>query len=308
MNLQTMKRAIILIAMLFTWVNANDNILVYKIQNQNHKISAQTVADGLKNSGYTVAKNQDMNGPYKKQFGNTVFESYNLMSVYHPDFAKKLVVKYDKAGIFVPFSIAVYQRQNDDNLYVALLSASAQEKILDIKDVLFNELEALNKKTMKKIFPTAQESFLNYEATNTKSELYTKYSFDVDDEDANSGYDDMMMMMEGNMKTNGFVVANYLDFNAELKNNGMNDYMFYHSYSLCKLKIIYELSKATPEAGAFAPCTMVIYHKKGSNKTEIVSLNINSLISMLSLKDKELLKMLDDTQADMTTIIQDSTE
>ena len=78
--------------------------------------------------------------------------------------------------------------------------------------------------------------------------------------------------------------------------------------SLCKLKIIYELSKKSPEAGAFAPCTMIIYHKKGSNTTEIVSLNINSLISILALKDKDLLKMLNNTQKDMVGIIKDSSE
>jgi exonuclease III len=53
---------------------------------------------------------------------------------------------------------------------------------------------------------------------------------------------------------------------------------------------------------------MIIYHKKGSNKTEIVSLNINSLISMLALKDKELLKMLESTQKDMVGIIEDAVE
>ncbi len=308
MNLKRVQKLLILVAVLFVSLEADENILVYKIENKNHTISAQTVANGLEKNGYAVAKNQDMNAPYQKQFGNTLFESYNLMSVYHPDFAKKLVSNHDKSGMFVPFSIAVYQYKNDANLHLALLSGVGQEKILGFKEKLFEQLETLNKTTLQKILPNIQQESLSDATTDTKNKLYTTYTLDVDDEDADENYNQMMMVMEGNMEMGGFVVANYLNFNQKLQENDINDYIFYHSYSLCKLKIIYELSKKTPQAGAFAPCTMVIYHKKGSNKTNIVSLNINSLISMLSLKDVDLLKMLDDTQADMTTIINDSIE
>jgi len=306
MSLKIMKRAIILVALLLTWANANDDILLYKIENKSHTVTATTVSDGLEINGYVIAKNQDMNSPYQRQFGKTVFATYNLMSVYHSDFANKMALKYDNAGIFVPFSVVVYQRLNDDYLYVAFLSAKAEEKILNKQDKLFTQLETLNKNTIKKILPKAKEVSLDYKPTKANGKLYTKYSFDVDDEDAQDTYDDMMMQMSGNMNMSGFVAANHLDFNEELKNDGVNDYIFYHSYSLCKLKIIYELSKKSPEAGAFAPCTMIIYHKKGSNKTQIVSLNIHSLISMLALKDKDLIKMLTSTQAEMQSIIEDS--
>jgi len=308
MNFKMIIKVVALIATLSSFATANSNILVYKIANKSHKITAKTVANGLMKNGYTIAKNQDMNGPYIKQFGKSTFYSYNLMSVYQAKFAQKMVLKDAKAGIFVPFSVAVYQKKKEDNIYIALLSASAQQRVLKLHDNLFKKLETLNKTTIKKIFPQASLIDLGYKSVKNSKNFYTKYSLDVEDEDANDEYDDMMMMMEGNMKTGGFVVANYINYNEELQAEDINDYIFYHSYSLCKLKIIYELSKKTPEAGAFAPCTMIIYHKKGSNKTEIVSLNINSLISMLALKDKSLLKMLNSTQKDMVSIIQDSTE
>ena len=308
MSIKIVGRALALLVVMLSFAQANSNILVYKIANKDHIITAKTVAAGLIKNGYTVSKNQDMNGPYEKQFGKTTFHSYNLMSVYQPEIAEKMVLKYDEAGIFVPFSVAVYQKNTDAYIYVAFLSASAQKRILNLKDKLFDDLEKLNKQTMQKIFPAAQEIPLAYEAVKTTKSFYTKYTLEVEDEDALDEYDDVMMMMQGNMKTGGFVVANYIDYNEKLKENDINDYIFYHSYSLCKLKIIYELSKKTPEAGAFAPCTMNIYHKKGSNKTEIVSLNINSLISILALKDKDLLNMLDKTQEQMVGIIEDSIE
>jgi len=308
MSLKVISRALALLVVMFSFAQANSSILVYKIANKEHKISAQTVADDLEMNDYVVAKNQDMNGPYIKQFGNSTFHSYNLMSVFEPEFAQKMVKKDAKAGIFVPFSIAVYQRKGEDSLYVAFLSAAAQKRVVRMQDSFFDDLETLNKKTMKKMFPSATLVNLGYESTKTDKEFYTKYTIESDDEDANEEYDDMVMVMQGSMKMGGFVVANFIDYNTRLKEAGNNDYTFYYSYSLCKLKIIYELSKKHPEAGAFAPCTMVIYHKKGSNTTEIVSLNINSLISMLALKEKSLLDMLESTQGDMVSIIGDSVE
>lgn len=287
---------------------ANDDILLYKVENKDLTITAQTIADGLTANGYMVAKNQDMNGPYKKQFGTTTFQSYNLMSVYHHDTSVELLPKYAESGIFTPFSIATYQSEGDDYLYLALLSAKAQENIIKVQDPLFAKLETINKKTISSILPTAVETKLDYANLKTDEPLYTKYSFDVDDADAMEAMDDLMMMMESGMKPTGFVVANYIDFNAVLKEEKKEDYMFYHAYSLCKLKIIYELSKTKPEAGAFAPCTMVIYHKKGSNKTEIVTLSIPNLTSTLAIKDEALLKILKQAQSTMAEIIEESAE
>jgi uncharacterized protein (DUF302 family) len=302
------SKIIILGAILMSYLNASSDILIYKIANKDHTINAKTVAQGLMKHGYTIAKNQDMNGTYNKQFGTSTFYSYNLMSVYQPSLAKKMVLENETAGIFVPFSVAVYQKNADKNIYVALLSAKAEQNILQTKSNVFSDLQKLNKKTMMSIFPQAKEVALSYDMIQAAGSMYTRYTIESDDEDANDEYEDMMMMMQGSMKTAGFVVANYIDYNAELQADGIEDYTFFHSFSLCKLKIIYELSKKSPEAGAFAPCTMVIYHKKGTNKTEIVSLNINALISMLALKDKEIVTMLENTQKDMVGIIQDAVE
>jgi len=305
-----MKKMILIYLLLFIHGTAfaNDDILLYKVENKDLTISAQTLADGLTANGYMVAKNQDMNGPYQKQFGTTTFQSYNLMSVYHHDTSVQLVPKYAESGIFTPFSIAVYQRQGEDFLYIALLTSKAQENIIKKQDPLFQKLEALNKKTIASILPSAVETPLGYANLKTDEPLYTKYSFDVDDADALEAMDDLMMMMESGMKPTGFVVANYIDFNAVLKEEKKEDYMFYHAYSLCKLKIIYELSKTKPEAGAFAPCTMVIYHKKGSNKTEIVTLSIANLTSTLAIKDEALLTILKQAQSTMAEIIEEAAE
>lgn len=305
-----MRSIILVFILIFSWsaVTANEDILLYKIENKENTVSAETIAAGLAKQGYTIAKDQDMNGPYKKQFQQTSFKSYDLMSVYYPEIAQSLVMKYAESGIFAPFSLAVYQREGEDYLYIALLTALAQAKILDVQDPLFQKLEVLNRKAIQTILPSAEEMTLEYAPVKTDERLYTKYSFEIDDEDALEAREEMIMLMTEGMKPSGFVVANYLDLNAELQENGKDDYLFYDAYSLCKLKVIYELSKTKPEAGAFAPCTMVIYHKKGSNTTEIASLNIYNLTSTLAIKDDALLQVLEKAQTDMAAVIEEATE
>ncbi|MDQ7047529.1 MAG: DUF302 domain-containing protein [Sulfurovum sp.] len=305
-----MKKIIVLLSILLSYATAatNEDIILYKVANKDYAITAQTLADGLTMNGYVVAKNQDMNGPYQKQFQATTFNSYNLMSVYHHETSIALVPKYSKSGIFTPFSIATYQRKGEDDFYIAFLSSKAQENIIKEKDALFAKLEKLTRETIVKVLPAAVESPLSYTNISTDKQLYTMYSFDVDDADAMEARDDMMMMMESEMKPTGFIVANYIDFNKVLLEEKKEEYMFYDAYSLCKLKIIYELSKEKPEAGAFAPCTMVIYHKKGSNKTEIVTLSIANLTSSLAIKDKKILEILTKAQATMKSIIEESAE
>lgn len=305
-----MKKIIFMFVLIVTCgaAFANEDILLYKVENKDLTLSAETIVNGLEANGYVVAKNQDMNGPYKKQFGTTSFQSYNLISVYHPEVSAELVPKYAKSGIFTPFSIAVYQREGDNDMYIALLTAKAQENIIKEKDPLFAKLEEMNKKTISTILPAAVEADLGYKSRTTDESLYTKYSFEVDDSDAIDAHEELVMLMEEGMKPTGFVVANYIDYNAVLQEEKKDDYLFYDAYSLCKLGIIYELSKTKPEAGAFAPCTMVIYHKKGSNKTEIVTLSIANLTSSLAIDDKDLLTMLEKAQGTMKAIIEDSAE
>ena len=62
----------------------------------------------------------------------------------------------------------------------------------------------------------------------------------------------------------------------DVNNAGNKDYIFYNIYSLCKLKVIYNVAIDYPEAGAFAPCSMAIYQKKGSDKMVIVFPNVHN--------------------------------
>lgn len=80
-------------------------------------------------------------------------------------------------------------------------------------------------------------------------------------------------------------------------------YTFYNAYSICKIKVIYTVSKLHPEAGAFAPCTMFMYHKKNDNTIHIGFPTVHKWISALNITDKESIDVLTDAQNRFETIL-----
>ncbi len=100
---------------------------------------------------------------------------------------------------------------------------------------------------------------------SVKEKLLTKLSYKVADDEVLDAKEEFEMMIEDGLGPIGFVMANFNDFNYDRD----KDFIFYDTYSLCKLKVIYTVSKICPKAGVFAPCTIAIYHKKGTNRTNI---------------------------------------
>jgi len=79
-------------------------------------------------------------------------------------------------------------------------------------------------------------------------------------------------------------------------------------YSICKLPVIYTIAKLRPEAGAYAPCSLYMYKKKGENMMYMAFPSVENWISSLAVTDKEGLAVLKDAQDRMQKILQEATE
>lgn len=305
-----MKIFKIVITLLFLVINvsANSEIILFKVDNSKGKITPETIEKTLADAGYKVQENRDMNGPYKKQFQKTTFDVYNLMTAYYPKIMQELTLKYPDSGIFNPFSVAIYQKKGEKDLYVSILSAAAQSKILGDGEALFKELEALNRKSFLAALPGGEIIKLDYEAQAAKEKLITKFEMEVEDDEALDTKEEVEMVLEDGLKPIGFVMASFNEYNADLEAAKKDDYLYYDVYSLCKLKVIYNVAIKNPEAGAFAPCSMAVYHKKGTNKTVIVFPNVHNWIATLALKDQTIIDILMKAQTDIVKVIESAIE
>ncbi len=282
---------------------ANEEIILFSTTKN---VTPAQIEETFHKAGYSIQQNRDMNAPFLKQFKQSDFAIYNLMTIYYPKIAMELVVKEPKSGIFAPFSVVIYRKKGSDKLYVGVLSSKGMKKILGSNNPLLDELEKRNIATIKKALPNAKREKLGYQPQPVKEKLLTQYSFEVDDKEALDTKDEVEMMIEDGLKPIGFVMANFNDFNYDLKEAKINDFLFYDTYSLCKLKVIYNVARIRPEAGVFAPCTMAIYQKRGTNTMHILFPNIYNWIATLNIKDPKIIAILQKAQKDMVKVIENA--
>ena len=284
---------------------ANEDIILFSTT---ASVTPQKIEETFHKAGYNIQQNRDMNGPFLKQFKQSDFAIYNLMTIYYPKIAMAMVLKDPDSGIFAPYSVVIYKKKGSHKTYVGVLSAKAKAKILGSKapNKLLEEQEALDIATIKKALPKAQKEELPYHPQKVKEPLLSKYSFEVDPDEALDTKDEVEMVIEDGLKPIGFVMANFNDFAYDLKEAGIKDFIFYDTYSLCKLKVIYTVARIRPEAGVFAPCTLAIYQKKGDDHMHIVFPNIYNWIATLNLKDKKAIVELKKAQKDMEAVIKNA--
>jgi uncharacterized protein (DUF302 family) len=287
----------------------NKEIIMFGVK-KSDAVTTKSIEEAFTLAGYKVETNRDMNGPFTKQFGKTVFSIYNLMTVYYPEVTKALVSKHPDSGVFAPFTVVIYQKKGDDTIYAGTLSAFAKAKIMGLPydNKVLQELEDKDIQTLIKAMPGAKKVKFDYSPKPLTKEPLTRFVLDVDDDEAEDNKEEVEMVIEDGLKPIGFVMANFLDYNYFLKEAGIDTYIFYDTYSLCKLKVIYTVSQIRPEAGVFAPCTMAIYHKKGSNKTVMVYPNVFNWMATLAIEDPTALKELEKAQEDIVKLLQSTAE
>jgi uncharacterized protein (DUF302 family) len=105
-------------------------------------------------------------------------------------------------------------------------------------------------------------------------------------------------------------MPSFLDFNEEMTQEGKVDspYNFYDTYSICKLKVIYTVAQSRPAASAFAPCTTIVYKKKGEDKIILAFPAVYNWLSSADIDDKEAKAILMKAQEDFEAILKDTTE
>ena len=308
-----MKKIVLLLTALLFAVSlqAKGDLHLFSIDNKAGKITPYMMEKALNKGGLHVELNSNMIGPFTKQFKTTKYKTFTLMTFWSKKYTKELVDKYPKAGAFTPMGMGIYQAKNETRLHFSILTAEAQAKILGIKDLtLLKKIEAEVLATIKKNFPNAKHTF-SADSLKTSHNLVTTYEMEVDpDDDPDDVIDEFTMNLESGFKPFGFVVPEFMNVNDILTKNDTVDskYDFYLTYSICKLPVIYTVSKSRPEASAFAPCTTMIYKKKGENKVVVGFPAVYNWLSSAKVEDTAAKTELLKAQKDFESILKDVTE
>ncbi|MDD2829979.1 MAG: DUF302 domain-containing protein [Sulfuricurvum sp.] len=278
------------------------------VPNADGKLNASVIEKALEANGFVIAADSEMNGPFTKQFGQSDFAQFNLLTAYHKKLADSLVRSHPDAGIFVPMGFGIYQRNGDKNLHVSILTAEAMAKIAGFKAKEFGLIEKEALSTLKKALPNAKitmsETSLPAEGT-----LLSRYVKASSSDSWKSDKDSTEMMIEEGLKPAGFVLSNFTDYNFALNESSVaSPFDFYDTYSICKLKVIYTVAKTRPEAAAFAPCTLMVYKKKDANEIVMGFPGVYNWMSSARVSDSEAKAVLVQAQKDFEAVLQNTVE
>ncbi len=285
-------------------------IEVFTSPNSDGKISPATIQAAFEKAGFTVSANRDMNGPFKKQFKESSFDTYNLFTFYKKDKVLALAKKYPNVGLFAPMSMSIYTRKGDNKISVASLSAESMAKIMQMSkvDEILVALKEEVRAALKAAMPNGKYEMLSYDGKPPKGELVTTFSMEIDPKDWDDELEEFKMGFEGELAPNGFVIAGFNNLGDDFEEANYDGYDIYEVYSICKLPVIYTIAKTHPEAGAFAPCSLYLEKKKGSAKMEIAFPSVYNWMSTMSIEDPKDVEVLEKAQAGMRKILKGLTE
>lgn len=221
------------------------------------------------------------------------------MFVYNPKLGSKILKDYPEFGLIAPLSTSVYSKDGT-KISISSLSLTGMSRISGVPEdnpTLIALSDNLTK-ALKQAFPNGKFESLNYHFTRPDGELVTRFAFVLDNEtgDIEEAKEDYQETLEGEIESAGFVVAGFTPIIEDLEENGVDEYEFYDGYSICKLEVIYPVHKLHPEVGAFAPCTMYLYKKKGEEFTRMGYPSVYNWVMSTNIYDDGSLNPLIDAQ------------
>jgi uncharacterized protein (DUF302 family) len=290
--------------------NGTHNVTILTADNADGKITPETISAVFEKAGFFINDNRNMLPPFIKNFKTVDYDVYNLFTTFKKDVVVKLGKKYPNIGLFSPMSMSIWTKKGTKTISVSSLSAAAMAEIMGIPadDAELVAYGKLVQDTLRAALPNAKVETVAYEMLQPEGPLVHTAQLamdpDGDWEEIKEGFQEKF---EQALIPAMFINAGFNDLNYDFEENGNESYNFYDVYSICYLEVIYRVSKTHPEAGAFAPCSLYMYEKKGTNTMEIGFPSVYNWIASIAIKDKESRDVLIMAQKKMEKILQELT-
>lgn len=292
--------------------NGAQDIRIYTADNQGGKINPVGVEKAFTDAGFYVTGINNMNIPFDAKYKKHPHELYYLMTVHKKDFVNKLAKKYPEIALFTPLSMSIFTRNGDKTISISSMSASGIAKITGIPadnaDLAAYMKEVAD--TLAKALPNGKFEKLSYKIGKPEGEIVQRFTMEMDvkDEEIEDEAEGIQEELEAGLETGGFVVAGFNQLAPDFASAGNDIYDFFDVYSICKVPVIYTVSRTHPEAGAFAPCVLYMYKKKGENLVHFAYPSIYNWISSIDVVDKESKEVLLKAQKLMNNTLSEVTE
>lgn len=262
-----------------TTPNKNTLAVFYTLEGDIQEKFNTLVEKKLKTIGFNITDpHKRVNDQYEKKYGSTVLDVLSFMSVVNDDNILPLLNIDPRIAAFSPFNMLIYKKLDEKNTHVGHLMPEAILDMIGIEDAKvraefiasFKPLDEMLEKELAANGAKVTKTYMPYKKLATKRMINFEFEFE-EPEDLDDFIDEFQNKFELAFIDKQYLIAGYHNF-MEASDDAediLEDYAAFWTYSLCHLEYSYNMfdnKGAHPEAGLFAPCSMYMYIKKGTNK------------------------------------------
>jgi len=291
--------------------------LLYTLEGDNiEKIFTKLIEKDIKDIDFKVTDpHLRVNDQYKEKYGSTVLDVLSFLSIVNDKMVLPLLNIDPRIASTAPFNMLIHKRLDENVTHVGHLVPKVFLDMIGIEDKEIREtftksFVPLNKKlekTFKENNIKYTKSFLPYKKLPEKTMMNFEYEFEVP-EDMEDFIDEFQEKFEDAFTKKEYLIAGYHNFMEGTDNakEVLKDYDAFWTYSLCHLEFSYNMfdnEGARPNSGLFAPCSMYMYIKKGSNKVVIGMLRLHNWSDTLDITDAKRLKLVEKLDIEIPQIL-----
>ena len=266
----------------------------------------------LKSIGFNLTDpHKRVNDQYEAKWGSTVLDVLSFMPIVRDRTILPLLNIDPRVAGFAPFNLVIHKKLDENVSYVGHL---VPEVMLDILGIDNQEVRKKFSAPFKALDATIAQELggdvrtIPYEALPKKTMINYEYEFEAP-EDMDDFIDEFQNTFELAFIDKGYLIAGYHNF-MEATDDAeeiLSDYDAFWTYSLCHLEFSYNMfdtQGARPEAGLFAPCTMYMYIRKGSNKLVVGMFRLHNWSATLNIKSKKRIDLINRLDTEIPAILE----
>jgi len=289
----------------------------YTLEGDNvEKIYNKIIEEDLKSIDFSVTDpHHRVNDQYKKRYGSTVLDLLSFLSVANDKMVLPLLNIDPRIASTAPFNMLIHKKLDEKTTQVGHLAPKAfldmigieDKKVRDTFTASFKPLTAKLESAFKENGLNFTKSYLPYKKLPEKRMMNFEYEFEAP-EDLEDFIDEFQNTFELAFIDKKYLIAGYHNFmeSTDDAEEVLADYDAFWTYSLCHLEFSYNMfdnKGAHPNAGLFAPCTMYMYIKKGTNKLVIGMLRLHNWSDTLGIDDEKRTGLVEKLDVEIPEIL-----
>ena len=272
--------------------------------------------------GFTLSDpHEKINDAYEARYGNpkdpdydkdwtTNLDNLGFFSITNDTALHEILTSSPQAAGFAPFNLLIYKKKAEDLTYISHVDPTT---MLDITGVTDKDDRKAFVDMYKPLDEYITKEFGGKVQTNEYKSLPEKpmmtFEIDVDRSgDLTDFIDSFQEEFEEAFEDKKYIIAGYKNFKETYTDLEMpfEQYDKFFVYGLCHFTFSYNIfNKGRPDVGAFAPCSMYFYIKKGSDKMVVGMPRLSTWVSVMNIKDKTMIQSTKDLDEEITGIMEE---